>query len=186
MNIHAKVPTTAEEFLAWNKDLEGRREFVRGRVVELMINTTRSHAVLSSRVVVALANALDQTKYDFGSADFAVKTRDGIRFPDVLVDMKTAETSGTDLAARHPVLLVEILSPSSHDRDFIEKVEDYTGLPTLEHYLILSQDEPRAWLWSRVNDGWPGPVTIFGRDARIALPGLGMSIDMGMLYMGFA
>ena len=41
MNIQSKHPTTADEFLRWNEGREGKREFVRGKVIELMmINTT--------------------------------------------------------------------------------------------------------------------------------------------------
>ena len=35
MNIQSKMPTTADEFLRWNEGREGKREFVRGRVVEM-------------------------------------------------------------------------------------------------------------------------------------------------------
>jgi Uma2 family endonuclease len=186
MNIHAKLPSTPEEFLVWNEGREGKREFVRGRVVEMMIHTTRNHARLCNRLMAELGKSLPPNIYDIGSADFAVKTNDGIRFPDVFVDLIVPDTKGTDLVARHPLLLVEVLSPSSHSRDFGEKLDDYKDLPTLQHYLILSQDEPRGWLWSRTSKGWQGPEEFTGQAERIELPGIGASFDMSVLYIGIA
>ena len=48
MNLQSKYPTTADEFLRWNEGREGKREFVRGNVVEMMINVTRNHARIAT------------------------------------------------------------------------------------------------------------------------------------------
>jgi Uma2 family endonuclease len=182
MNVQTKMPTTADEFLRWNEGREGKREFVRGKVVEMMINVTRAHARLAFRLSMQLGQKLDQSKYDIGSADFGVKTNDGVRYPDVYVDR--AFDTLKDLAAREPLFLAEILSSSSYGQDFGEKVTDYTGLPTLLHYLILSQDEPRVWLWSRSNGVWSGPELVAGGEERLVLAGLDISIDLAALYAG--
>ncbi len=185
MNLQQKLPTTADEFLRWNEGREGKREFVRGRVVEMMINTTRNHARLAARLVIMLGSQLDLTRFDIGAADFGVATADGIRFPDVFVDRRGPESRGTDLAATEPVLLAEILSASSYGRDFVEKLADYTGIGTLQHYLILSQEEPRVWLWSRNNQQeWEGPREIAGADETIDLQSLAATLPLATLYAG--
>jgi Uma2 family endonuclease len=183
MNLQTKMPTTADEFLRWNEGREGKREFVRGRVVEMMINVTRLHARLAFRLQMQLGAQIDTTRFDIGSADLGVRTNDGVRYPDVYVD--TAQGDPKDLTARAPLLLVEILSTSSHDRDLDEKVADYTDIPSLLHYLVLSQDEPRAWHWSRVDQGeWTGPALIAGDKETVNLHGLGATIRFGELYAG--
>ena len=185
MNLQTKMPTTADEFLRWNEGREGKREFVRGKVVEMMINVTRNHARIATNLILALGKRLDIAAMDIGSADFGVKTPDGVRFPDVFVDRISPETKGSDLSATHPLFLAEILSPSSHGRDFVEKLADYTGVPSLLHYLILSQDEPRVWLWSRgMNGEWAGPQEVFGPDEAIVLGGLQVTLELSELYAG--
>jgi len=186
MNIQSRYPTTADEFLRWNEEREGKREFVKGRVVELMINTSKRHTFLATRLVVALSRQLSYPDFTFGSADFGVRTPDGVRYPDVFVDRETPASKGTDLAATEPVFLAEILSPSSYSRDFGEKVTDYTGLPSLLHYLVLSQDEPRVWLWSRAQEGrgWSGPALLAGLEQEFALSGLGVTITLAEIYGG--
>jgi Uma2 family endonuclease len=186
MNIQPRYPTTPDEFLRWNEGREGKREFVRGRVEELMINVTRNHVEVASSLGALLRSRLDRSKFTIGSADFGVKTPDGVRFPDVFVDLKQSHSRGSDLAASEPLLVAEVLSASSYARDFVEKLADYSAISSLLHYLILSQDEPRAWLWSRAVDGaWPKkPQEIVGDKEAIELSGLGISVPMAELYAG--
>lgn len=186
MNLQQKMPTTADEFLRWNEGREGKREFVKGRVVEMMIHTTRNHARIASNLVIALGKRLDLAAFDLGSADFGVKTPAGVRYPDVYVDKPGESAKGDDLAAREPVLLAEILSPSSYGRDFVEKLDEYRGILSLRHYLILSQDGPRAWLWSRnaAEKDWSGREEIADEDEKIAFAAFGFEIALSELYFG--
>jgi Uma2 family endonuclease len=183
MNIQARYPTTADEFLRWNEGREGKREFVRGRVVEMMINTTRNHARIAADLLVALRTRLDRAVWDVGSADFGVVTPAGVRYPDVYVDRRGPQSQGGDLAATEPVILAEILSASSYGRDFVEKLSEYQAIPSLRHYLILSQDDARAWLWSRMEGGgWSDVVELAGTSGDVRLSGVGIELPMSELY----
>ncbi len=185
MNLQTKMPTTADEFLRWNEGREGKREFVRGRVVEMMINTTKRHAILALRLGAILLRSFPYPAFAVGSADVAVRTPDGIRYPDLFVDRGTPTGSDADLLATEPVLLVEVLSPSSFGRDFVEKLADYSAIPSLLHYLIISHEEPRVWLWSRdETEAWGGPDEIAGREETVELKRLGMAISLAELYAG--
>jgi Uma2 family endonuclease len=181
MNVQSRLPTTPDEFLRWNEGREGKREFVRGKVVEMMINVTRNHVRLATSLLVALSKRLDPKRYDIGSADFAVRTPDGIRYPDVFVDRRTVESRGNDLVATEPVFLAEILSPSSYGRDFVDKLADYQGIPSSLYYLVLSQDEPRVWLSERRSEGWVKPIEI-GSDGVVELAALDLRIPLTEIY----
>ena len=186
MNIQSKYPTTPEEFLRWNEGREGKREFVRGRVVEIVINVTRNHIEIAANLMLALRQGLDRRSYSVGSADFGVRTPDGIRFPDVIVDRKTANASAEDLAALEPVFVAEILSPSSYGRDFVDKLSDYRAIDSLSYYLILSHQEPRVWLSSRGPEGWNKPQEIAGTGESVDLGVLGLQLSLADLYDGVA
>lgn len=187
MTLQSRYPTTADEFLRWNEGREGKREFVRGRVVEMMINVTKRHAVLSTRLASILLRQLPYPEFAVGSADFAVQTPDGIRYPDVFVDRATPASRDEDLVAASPVLLAEVLSSSSYARDLVEKLADYQALDTLRFYLVLSQDEPRVWMWARHADGsWTRMIEIAGTDGMIGLEMLGATVSLAELYAGMA
>lgn len=185
MNIQAKYPTTADEFLRWNEGREGKREFVKGKVVEMMINVTRNHFLLASRLLVQLANQLGLTDFVVGSADFGVRTKDGVRFPNIVVEKSGG--AGNELATDSPLLLAEILSASTMAADFGPKAREYLSIESLSHYLILSQDEVAIWVWSRGDDGaWGEPELHRDLNETIQLASLDVSIDVKALYAGIA
>lgn len=183
MNIQSKLPTTPDEFLRWNEGREGKWDFVNGRVVDMMVKVSKNHAILTGNLHALLRGALPIPSYVVTSADFGVKTSKSVRYPDVMVD--GAFGSGRDLAASEPLLIAEVVSPSTMAIDFGDKTEEYKTIASLRHYMVLAQDEPRVWLWTRRSDGnWSGPDMIAGEGASISLPGLGLSLLMENLYEG--
>lgn len=184
MNVQSTYPTTPDEFLRWNEGREGKREFVNGRVVEMMINVTRNHMEIATDVVSMLRGQLDRKDFSVGTADFAVRTPDGIRFPDVFVDRKVDCAAGSDLEAISPLVLIEILSSSSLARDFHDKMRDYKGVPSLLYYMILAYDEPRAWMTARFGDGWSETEQFAGQNEILFLPEFGGSLPMSDIYDG--
>ena len=186
MNIQAPAITTADDFLRWNEGREGKREFVRKRIVEMMTGGSRNHAELSLQLAMLLKAGLDPRTIVVTVADYAVRTPFGVRYPDVMVELRDDAAGG--LATEKPLFIAEVLSPTSLARDFGEKVTDYTGLESLAHYLILSQDEPRVWLFSRGEDGGFArePEMLAGSDATLELAGLGVTLALADLYRGIA
>lgn len=185
MNVQEKWPTTPDEFLRWNQGREGKREFVHGKVVERMINVTRNHWRLTRRLIAQLESQLDDREFDWGPTDFGVRTSAGIRYPDVMVER--AGGDGKALASAEPLLLAEILSPSTMHDDFGPKADEYLSVPSLRHYLILSQDEPRVWLWSRDEESAFGKPVIHDDPTQpVELTGIDVTLDLGALYKGIA
>jgi Uma2 family endonuclease len=78
-----------------------------------------------------------------------------------------------------------VLSPSTEDGDFTDKLQEYKGIASVQAYLICSQSEPRAWVWQRRPDRiWPDhPVELIGREGKIALPALGIELSMASVYL---
>ena len=186
MNVQhaAIIPQTADDFLRWNEGREGKREFVDGRIVEMMVGVSDRHWRLASRLARLIGNVLDDTIYDVGNADLAVRTPRGIRYPDLLV--KLVGGDGSALATDAPLLVAEILSPSSYADDFGPKATDYTAIPSLLHYLVLSQDEPRVWLWSRTEGAFGAPDMLAGSEAVLPLAGFDLSLALAEIYRGIA
>ena len=185
MNVHAAIslPTTPDEFLAWNEDREGKREFVEGRIIEMMVNTTLGHARLALQLSALFLTKLPLDIFAVTSSDYGVRTQTCVRYPDVLV-LKSAEHNSS-LATNEPLLIAEILSPSTMAVDFGAKAFEYQAFDSLRHYLILAQNERRLWLWSRQDDGtWNEPI--IHEDGDVELTGFGISLNLPVLYAGIA
>jgi Uma2 family endonuclease len=72
-------------------------------------------------------------------------------------------------AITNPVVIVEVLSPSTEQRDRGEKLAAYKMISALDEYVILSQDERRIEVFRRSEHGWRFDVA--GPDDTIVVHG---------------
>ena len=151
MNVQLDLHMEKPEFLAWVQAHEGRYELAGNRVV-MMTGGSRGHAIIVRRLATALEKRLDSTRWTVLTSDFGVDLGlSTVRYPDVVVDVAGGPLK--DLAATAPTLIAEVLSPSSAKDDLGAKAAEYVRLPSLSAYLVLAQDEPKAWIWVRATTG---------------------------------
>jgi Uma2 family endonuclease len=171
-------------FLQWVQKQERRYELKDGEVV-MHPGVSRDHTALVTRFVLALGNRLDPDTWAVGATDFAVEIGPDIRYPDVLVER--IHTDRKALSTQDPVVLIEVLSPSSVGTDMALKLAEYTSLPSLETYIVASQDEPICWVWQRGGEDrdFPkSPEEISGRDKEIVIAALGITLPMSEIFRG--
>src|ERR1051326_6054313 len=139
MNVSAIKRMTVPEFLAWAETQErGRYELVRGQVVA-MSPERAEHA----RGKLLAANALNASIRRAGIPceafvdSLAVRIDEETAYePDALVNCGDP-VPGDSMTAQNPVIVVEVLSPSTHNIDKTTKLADYFRVPGLHHYLII-------------------------------------------------
>jgi Uma2 family endonuclease len=180
MNLQLPVQMDQQAFLAWVQRREERYELDRGRVV-MMTGGSRAHWQITSNILNALRARLDRDRFavlpEFG-IDLGPQT---IRFPDVVVDV--AGESPGDLKATAPVLIVEVLSPSSERIDLGDKAAEYLRIPSLLAYLVITQDEMKAWVWVRSPNGFPPTAEVLkGGEAVIHVEPLGIDLPFAEVY----
>src|SRR5713226_2911985 len=169
-------------FLAWVQGLEGRYELADGRVV-MLVGASRAHGLIVSNLLAVLHGNLDPQRWtviaDFG-LDAGPKT---LRYPDVVVDR--AGGAAGDYTATAPVLLAEVLSPSTERLDLGDKAAEYLRLPSLEAYLVFAQGGYKAHVWTREGSAFPpAPDVIVGRDKVIRIATLNLVLPLGAVYAG--
>jgi len=180
MNVQLPIHMDQKAFLAWAESQEERYELDRGRVI-MMTGGSREHWVINFNLAKALDARIDAERFmvvpELG-VDLAPHT---IRFPDVVVDV-VGETRG-DLTARAPVLIAEVLSPSSERIDLGDKAAEYLKLPSLLAYLVFAQDEMKAWVWTRGEQGFaPGAAVLEGAEAVVHIESLGLELRFVDIY----
>jgi len=105
---------------------------------------------------------------DFG-IDLGPKT---LRYPDIVVDPAT--DAPRDLTAIAPILIAEVLSPSTERVDLGDKAAEYLRLRSLAVYLVFAQDELKAWVWLRGPDDFsPRPQVLTAPDHVVRISPLG-------------
>lgn len=80
-----------------------------------------------------------------------------------------------------PLLIIEVLSPSTEGYDRGRKFQDYRDIQSLQEYVLVSQDSPRIERFTRHNDIWlfADAKTI---DASIELSAIGCILNLADVY----
>jgi Uma2 family endonuclease len=182
MNVHLPTHMSKAAFIDWMDGREGRYELVRGRVV-MMPRPARRHALIVGNLYLHLRNQLDPERWQ-AIIEFGLDAeQDTMRYPDIVVDAIGGK--GKDYTAISPVLLAEVLSPSTAEIDLGDKAAEYLQLPSLKAYLVFSQDEPKAWVWLRGEQGFgAGPQIVAGADQAIAVKELALDLPLSAIYAG--
>lgn len=185
MNVQPHLQMDKAAFLAWAQGREGRFELAERRVV-MMVGGSKAHALVASKLVRALWARLDLERWIVLGSDLAVDVGPGsLRYPDAIVD--SIGGPGGALTATAPVLIAEVVSPSSATLDLGDKAAEYLRLPSLAAYFVLAQDEAKAWIWIRGPAGFPpGPNVISGQGAIIRIAVLGIDLPLSEIYSGTA
>lgn len=183
MNVQPNLRMDKATFLAWLQEREERYELADGRVM-MMTGGSRGHGIITRRLAAALEGRLDASRWTVLTSDFGVDLGpDTVRYPDVVVDVAGGLLK--DLTATAPMLIAEVLSPSSASCDLGDKAAEYLKLPSLGAYLVLSQDEPKVWVWVRNASGFtPGPDVVKGHDRVLRITALAIDVPVSEIYEG--
>ena len=173
-------PRTVDEFLDAYEDVEGHYEFVGGKARNMVVGVTSSHHQVASMLTYQLTTALLET-HTVGQEGFGVQVGENLLYPDVLVT--ASDLPGDGRTTSEPLLVGEVLSTSTLFHDFNPKMAAYTSLPSLAHYVILAQDKPGAWVWTRDDEGMFGdPVVLKSKDDMIKLSAFELEIPLSLIY----
>ena len=138
MGALPKTRMTVDEFLRWVQTQEsGRYELIDGEVVMMSPETIR-HVRVKAEAWLALRNAIAKAGVSCTAFADGVSVRINdfkLREPDISVQCKPADVDALVLDA--PVILAEVVSPTSVRDDTGVKLGEYFGIASLRHYLIV-------------------------------------------------
>ena len=158
------IPTykmTVDEFLVWETTVapEGKFELHDGYVVPknrdpetwAMAPERVRHVRAKARAWRALDGAINEAGMDCEAFADGITVRtgaDNMYEPDAVV--RCGEWLDGDTTEIHdPVIVVEVLSPSTSSTDYGKKLRDYFSLPSVQHYLVIDPDGRRVVHYTR-------------------------------------
>jgi Uma2 family endonuclease len=143
---------TADEYLAWEEVQPAKNEFVSGEVYA-MVGARRVHGRVTLNLGAALMHALSGTPCQAFTENMKVQVaHDTIVYPDVFVTCDP-EDLRTDMLFKSPLLVIEVLSPSTQGYDRSLKFALYRRLPSLCEYALIDPDTRRAEVFRKGADG---------------------------------
>ncbi|MFM9939311.1 MAG: Uma2 family endonuclease [Hyphomicrobiaceae bacterium] len=184
MTAHAQMYVDKATFYRFivNADERHRYEYVRGWIMQRQTGGTLKHSSIGARFVVLLSHRLDPALWAVNGSDRGIDTGATVRYADASVERKGAPTDS--LSTKSPIIVIEVLSPSSEERDLGAKPAEYLSIPSLEAYIVASQEGAACWTWVRGADRqFPrDPIALAGPDKIVDIPALSLSIPLADVY----
>jgi Uma2 family endonuclease len=155
-----------------------KHEYIRGQIYA-MTGTSDAHNFITGNLYTALRSHLKGSPCRVFMADVRAKLEraDAFYYPDVMV---SCEQAANAYYREQPRLIIEVLSASTAKFDAGDKRRDYQALPSLQEYVLVSQECMDVRVWRREADGWS--LSIYTDGARIPLNSVNLEIPIEHVY----
>ena len=177
------TPLTEEQYLSLEREAEVKSEFHDGRMFA-MAGASPTHALLSNRVGALLDRSVPPGCRTY-NADLRIKVPAvGLyTYADCTVVCGPLQDAGDRKdVVLNPLLIVEVLSPSTEDYDRGKKFELYRTIESFREYLIVHQDHPHVEYYSKQDDGSWLMREYRGADGAVSIARLATVILLADLY----
>ena len=176
-------PITVDQFLKFRFPEDNRYELVNG-MIRAMTGGSPAHARVATNIVAFLRFKLRGTGCHAYGSDLGIKLdHTNVRYPDVSVyrgEHTTREAEQAPLFT-DPVVVFEVLSPSTSQIDQNEKLAEYRAVGSLhaiilvdpinEHVRVVQRSGPIAWR-----------DDLHAQPHYVALPVLGVTIPHAEIF----
>ena len=186
MHNLAQIPSISpEEYLAIERASPIRHEYING-VMYAMAGGSLPHSHITVSLSRLLSTHLLGRSFECYNNDLRVLNRatGSYLYPDLLVIC--GEPILTDLhkdTIVNPLIIVEVLSPSTEAFDKGDKFAHYKLLDSFQVYVLVSQNQPRIEKFTRKGDVWELSESL-GLDSTFTLEAIEFSTSLRDVYYG--
>ncbi len=177
MSVALREPMSLAEFLDWEERQELRYEFDGFQPVAMTGGTVR-HEAIGYRLRGLLLNRLEGKPCRPYGPTTKVEVQGRIRYPDAYVSCTRADPGATIVP--EPVVIFEVLSPSTSRTDRIEKLREYQATPSIQRYVIFEQDAIAATVYARRGADWT--VRVLTEADVLEMPEIGIELRLPEVY----
>ncbi len=175
-NVAEKL-MSLDEFLTWEHDQPERYEYANG-VATMMTGGSAAHVTIAMNLAFALRQALRGTGCGPFGSDMKVIANHTVRYPDISVTCRPVGDRDDHLS--DPILIIEVISPSTEREDRGRKKFDYFATSSIRQYAIIEQDERLIDLYTRTGDRWTDEI-IEGNSV-LNLSSIGVEVTLDAIY----
>ncbi|MDX2158629.1 MAG: Uma2 family endonuclease [Hyphomicrobiaceae bacterium] len=176
---------TVEQFLDWMDARvaalpydEPKWELFDG-VPEMQEHETWRHAQSKLSITLAIRDAIRRSglAYEVGIDGLGVRIGPKESYQPEAVVFPKGLIAETDRHAPQPIVVVEVLSPSTRSKDLKIKAEGYGRVASIEHYLVIDPETREVLHYRRRGEGLvPEPEALSSGTLRLEPPGLELDV----------
>jgi Uma2 family endonuclease len=174
-----------EEFLDCCPNDQRHYQLIDGVIVAMAPPAGR-HQIIAARLTSSIVSALDANHPGCtarSQAGIAPQGLSGRNHFETDITVTCEPGLGFKGIVTEPVLIVEILSPSTERDDHFVKLPEYQAIPSLREILYIESESVAATVYRRQADGWDA-IAIAGPEARLELYTIGLDIPLAAVYRG--
>lgn len=135
-----QAPSTPTEFLSWEEKQEGKYEYADG-VITAMTGGSVRHNDIALKLFLALHPQFTSKGCKINIADVKlIINEEKYYYPDLIVTCDQDDKQAND-GIRKPLLVAEVLSPGTSDKDRGEKKNNYLKMPSVREYLLIDSEQ---------------------------------------------
>ncbi len=139
----SKLLVSREDYLKLDAQSNIRHEFYQGEIFA-MTGGTFNHAKVSLNISTCLQTQLHGKPCQPMNSDMRVQTPSGLdTYPDISIYCGQPELDDKQHTLLNPVVIIEVLSPSTRNDDRGKKFTLYRSIPCLQDYILV---EPEQYL----------------------------------------
>ena len=154
--LTAQTYLAPEEYLTWERKQPFKNEYHNGQIIA-MSGASRAHNRITVDITTQLNNQLMEGECEVFAGEMRVQTSPEISYfyPDVIVVCGEPRfEDDTFDTLLNPIVVIEVLSPSTAAFDRGEKFEHYKQLVSLQEYILISQNTVRVEHHCRQGKQW--------------------------------
>lgn len=176
---------SVSEYFALEQDSQTRHEYLDGEIIP-MGGASRAHNIIVFNLGAVIRPHLRGTSCRLGGSDMKVFIASANRayYPDLMVSCGDPGAGADDYTETQPLLIVEVLSPTTATIDRSEKRLNYQRLDSLQECLLISQHEALLELYRRQPEGWM--YIGYGADDEIELTSIDLRLPVAVIYEDIA
>jgi Uma2 family endonuclease len=179
----ARVTYTPAEYLARERVAETKSEYRHGEIVA-MTGVSRAHNLIAGNLFRHLSQQLLSGGCETYMSDVRVRvSKTGLyTYPDLAISCEPIQFEDDHVdTLLNPVVVIEVLSPSTEAYDRGEKFAHYRRLDSLQEYLLVSQDTMRVERYVRQGEQWV-LSEVSAADDVLEIGAIGCSVRLGDVY----
>ncbi|GAB4519112.1 MAG: Uma2 family endonuclease [Anaerolineae bacterium] len=181
--LDRKIHFTRAEYLALEEVSDVRNEFVNGQIYA-MSGAGERHIDIVTSLSSLLYTHFRGGQYKVYQNDMRVLVEQNFYYPDIVVvcgERKFANVSGA-ATLTNPTVLIEVLSPSTEAYDRGKKSQEYRSLPSLQAYVLVSQERATVECYTRQAEGSWVLTSADNVQSDIHIPPLNLSLSLADIY----
>jgi Uma2 family endonuclease len=180
-----KTQYTPEQYLALEREADYKSEYINGEI-HALAGASREHNLIASNVIREISVQFKGRPCEVYTSDMRVNigATDAYVYPDAVAVCGEPYFGGADVdVLLNPIVIVEVLSPSTEAYDRGEKFAHYRKLESLREYVLIAQDKARVEHYVREGGHEEWIFTeVSGLEGMLRLGSIGCEVALREMY----